>query len=54
MAPFEELETVATPFVKVIAVAVPKAIAEPPAFVTVGLFEPTVEAPEKVRFFEPV
>ena len=54
MAPFEEPETVATPPAKVIAVTLPKATAEPLAFVTVGVYDPIVLAPEKVRLCEPV
>ena len=53
MTPFAEPETVATPPVKVIAVAVPKVVAVPALFVTVGLNDPTVPAPEKLRLYEP-
>ena len=42
----------ATPAVKLIAVAVPKAVAVPELLDTVGLFVPTVAAPEKVRLCE--
>ena len=45
----------ATPEVKVIGVAVPKATAVPEALVTVGALPPGLaEAPEKVRLLEPV
>ena len=45
----------ATPEVKVIAVELPKAMAVPEALATVGALPPGLaEAPEKVRFLEPV
>ena len=48
-------ETVATPLLKLIAVAEPKAIAVPVLFITVGAVTGSVEllAPEKVRFLVP-
>ena len=42
------------PALKVIAVAVPKAVATPELLATVGLLVPIVAAPEKVRLLEPV
>ena len=56
IVPFFELEVTATPLLKVIAVAVPKAT---PIVVLVGETVGTAplglaEAPEKKRFFEPV
>ena len=49
-----ELDTVATPLEKVMAVVEPKTIAVPEALVTVGLFELMDVAPPKVRLLEPV
>ena len=54
IAPLDPAETAATPFVNVIAVAVPKLVAVPELFVTVGLNEPIVPAPLKVRLCEPL
>ncbi len=43
----------ATPFVNVIAVAVPKLVAVPLVLVTFGVKVPIAVAPEKVRLWEP-
>jgi hypothetical protein len=54
IAPLLEPDTVATPLVKLIAVAVPKAVAVPELFVTVGENEPIELAPPNVRLWDPV
>jgi hypothetical protein len=54
MTPLDELDTVATPLVKVIAVVRPKLTAVPEEFVTLGVKDPIAEAPPKVRLWEPV
>ena len=55
MTPFGRSGHVATPFVKVSAVAVPKFVAVPTTLVTVGLLPlGLAEAPAKVRLCEPV
>jgi hypothetical protein len=54
MTPLLDPVTVATPLAKVIVVAVPKLVAMPEAFVTVGWVVPAVAAPENVRVFGPV
>src|SRR5581483_42399 len=54
MTPLLEPDTVATPLAKVMAVADPKLMAVPELLVTLGLFDPMVLAPPKVRFFDPV
>lgn len=56
MEPLEEPETVATPLVNVIVVAVPKFFAVPVLSVTVGFVTGFVEglAPEKVSDLSPV
>ena len=53
MTPLLEPDTLATPFVKVIAVVEPNAIAVPELFVTVGLLAPIELAPLKVRLLPP-
>ena len=55
MTPFLVPEMLATPELKVIGVAVPKATAVPEALVTVGALPAGLaKAPEKVRLLEPV
>ncbi len=55
MTPLDVPETVATPFVKVMAVAVPKFVAVPDELVTVGVLSSGLaDAPPKVRLCEPV
>ena len=55
ITPFLEEETEATPELKLIAVAEPKATAVPELLTTVGLVPPGLaEAPEKMRLCEPV
>ncbi len=54
MTPLLAPETVATPFVNVIVVAVPNATAVPFLSVTVGWKAPIVPAPENVRLLSPV
>ena len=54
MTPLFAPVTVATPLVKVMAVAVPKLVAVPVALETVGLWVPMALAPPKVRLCDPV
>jgi hypothetical protein len=53
MTPLVVPDTVDTPLVKVMAVVDPKLTAVPELLVTVGVFDPIVLAPLKVRFFDP-
>jgi hypothetical protein len=53
MTPLVVPETVDTPLVKVMVSGVPKLTAVPALLVTVGVFDPIVLAPLKVRFFDP-
>src|SRR4051794_10725473 len=54
MTPLFDPETDATPFVTVIAVAVPRLTAVPELLVTVGVCEPLTLAPAIVRLLLPV